>query len=695
MKRHNMLRALLAILALAIAIPAGSQTGTRTLGNRDSYPVQVDVLRDKTRKLSFLSVRTSEDFKPAITDSYGFIRDVIWARFSVEVVPEVQKEWFLEIGYPLLNNISVYMPDRDGNYSIQHYGNTMPFSKRDIDHHNFLVRLNDAPGVYTYYLRFETASSMNIPMKILSLPAVISEINMQKTIFGMFYGALVIILLYNLLLAISMRDLTYLSYAVFIFGLMMVSLCLNGYGFQYVWPNLVWMNNSVPFFLFFTQLTMAIFCVLYMGVEHIPVIIRRIIYGWLGVIALMAIASVFLPYALMISVGAGAYLPGIALISFASGYMIRQKRRESYFLTVAFSTLLIGVVFTVLNRFGLLGSNPVTLWGFQIGTVISIALFSLGLADKVNVLTTNLAEINVNLEKKVVERTRELSDAKEEIEAAMEEMEAINERLTSSNRDLEESQTMYRRDMNMAAHLQSSLLPRKAPESTMYDIALVYLPKSGVSGDFYDFYFDGDALIGAGIFDVSGHGIAPGLLTLMAKSMISGVFLEMKDSPLGNVLEAINTKLLTEFKDIDNYLTGVLLRFKDDRIEYINCAHPDIICRKVDLNRTGKVLDKSGRRVCAPFLGIDTHMSRDAYCFQEITFRMKKDDCVLMFTDSLLESRGQDDREFGESGVITSLQDAPFASAQEILNRIVGDFFGFVGNRELNDDLTVILIRKK
>ena len=357
--------------------------------------------------------------------------------------------------------------------------------------------------------------------------------------------------------------------------------------------------------------------------------------------------------------------------------------------------LLLGVIVTVFNRFGVVGTNPLTLWGFQIGTVFAIALFSLGLADKVTVLTDDLQEINLNLENKVTDRTKQLSDAKVEIEAAMEEMEAINERLTSSNRDLEESQTVYRRDMNMAAHLQSTMLPRRMPESPAYDVAVMYLPKSLVSGDFYDFYFDGESLFGAGIFDVSGHGIAPGLLTLMAKSIVSSAFIEMKDEPLGSVIETINGRLLTEFKDIDNYLTGVLLRFREDRIEYINCAHPDIICKKVGMNRTGKVLDKSGKRVCAPFLGIDTHMSKDVYSYQEITFRMKKGDCVLMFTDSLIESHGQNKTEYGENGIITSLQEAPAGSAQDVLNRVVGDFFTFIGNRELNDDLTVILIMKK
>lgn len=189
MKRHSMLRVILACLALALVFPVSSQTGTLTLGKNDIYQVQFDVLRDTSRALTFTSVRESGSFKPAATDSFGFTRDVFWARFNIEVVPEISKEWFLEIGYPLLNEITVYMPDRDGNYTIKRYGNKLPFSRRDIDHHNFLIRLNDAPGVYTYYLRFESSSSMNIPMKILSLPAVISEINVQKTIFGMFYGA--------------------------------------------------------------------------------------------------------------------------------------------------------------------------------------------------------------------------------------------------------------------------------------------------------------------------------------------------------------------------------------------------------------------------------------------------------------------------------------------------------------------------
>ena len=198
-----------------------------------------------------------------------------------------------------------------------------------------------------------------------------------------------------------------------------------------------------------------------------------------------------------------------------------------------------------------------------------------------------------------------------------------------------------------------------------------------------------------GIFDVSGHGIAPGLLTLMAKSIISATFLEMKDQRLGEVVEKINERLITEIKEIDNYLTGVILRFKDDQIEYINCAHPDVICKKSEINRTGKVLDKSGARVSGPFLGIDTRTSHTEVGFKEISFKLKAGDTLLLFTDSMSESTNLDGREYSETRIMQSLQNSQGETAQKLLNAVVGDFFHYLGAKEMHDDLTVILVRKK
>ncbi|TFH42306.1 MAG: hypothetical protein E4G96_03725 [Chrysiogenales bacterium] len=689
MKRYALL-----LMFAFLAFPLKGET-TVLPGGADSYTLPFETLRDTGGGLTFEKVKDSPDFARDGRTAFGFTTDVLWARFTLSILPENSDEWFLEIGYPLLNAIDVYIPDSRGDYSLKRYGNTLPFSARDIDHHDFLIRLNREPGTYVYYIRFKTESSMNIPMKIRSIESVISEIAMQKTLFGMFYGALLIILVYNLLLAIYMRDYTYFWYAIFIFSLTMVSLELNGYGFQYLWPNIIWMKNLVPFTLFVTQFTMAVFTLLYIDYRGIKEIFLRAIQVYIAAMIIMGILSLFLPYHLSIIVGAGSYIPGIAPITLGGGDLIRKKRREAYFYSLAFSLLLAGVVVTVLNRFGALPSNFLTLWGFQIGTVISIALFSLGMADKVNSLKENLEEINLNLEEKVKDRTRELSDANAEIEAAMEEMGAINERLKLTNRELEDVHNELHRDMNMAAHLQSSLLPKRPPESDIYDIALAFLPKSGVSGDFYDFYIDGGSLIGAGIFDVSGHGVSSGLLTLMAKSTIAATFIEMKRESLGRVAGAINDRLIAQIKDVDNYLTGILLRFEGDKIDYINCAHPDIICKKADIKKTGKILDKSGQRLGGPFLGIEHGISREETSFQEISLKIMKDDCLLLYTDSLSESINPEEETYGEARIIKSLQKDPESSAQTILNHIVTELYSFLAGRDIHDDLTIMMIRKK
>ncbi|HNW28068.1 MAG TPA: 7TM-DISM domain-containing protein, partial [Spirochaetota bacterium] len=134
------------ILALAAILAAPLRAETLTLGTGDSYAVPIEVLRDSKGTLKFEDVRYSTQFEKTDKNAFGFIRDVIWARFTVTIPEGNDTEWFLEIGYPLLNIIDIYIPVDDHNYSAKRYGNKLPFDKRDISHHSFLIRLNTDPG---------------------------------------------------------------------------------------------------------------------------------------------------------------------------------------------------------------------------------------------------------------------------------------------------------------------------------------------------------------------------------------------------------------------------------------------------------------------------------------------------------------------------------------------------------------------
>lgn len=295
-------------------------------------------------------------------------------------------------------------------------------------------------------------------------------------------------------------------------------------------------------------------------------------------------------------------------------------------------------------------------------------------------------EINLlrnDLRQQVDERTMELN-------AALEELEAINSNLVRVNTELEEAQRTADLDMTIAMNLQTSLLPGDIPADSAWDIALEYRPLSGVSGDFYDFYHDGDSLTGVSLFDVSGHGIASGLIAMISRSIIRKIIERNWDTRLTDIISEINTELSVEISHADFYLSGVMLRINGSTIEYINAAHPDIIARR---GGTAKVVNpgKSRAGFKGELLGF-RHMGRPG---SVIKFQVEKGDMLVAYSDCLSESKDSLGEEYGEERIRAAVERSPGDGARAVLDHIMDDFQSFIGTARPRDDLTVIVIKKK
>ncbi len=282
---------------------------------------------------------------------------------------------------------------------------------------------------------------------------------------------------------------------------------------------------------------------------------------------------------------------------------------------------------------------------------------------------TQAEELNANLEEKVASRTSELQTANQALAAS-------NERSAQ--------------DMKLAVYVQQSFYPKKAPSVEGWDIAYVFKPQSGVSGDLYDFYSDGINLNGAALFDVSGHGIASALVTMLAKTIIGREFEAGSKRSLVQVVNRINESLVEDKGDIENYMTGVLLRFNGDHVEYVNAGHPPLMVRNGTTQRVQEaVLNREeGLGSVVGIAGMPTE-------FKAIGFSMRKGDSLLFYTDCLEESRNATGEQYGSERIKKSFQTCGNGSAQDKLNVLLRDFHEFTGVTPLNDDLTVIIIQKK
>ncbi len=382
----------LMLLLLLIFPPAGTLYAATPVvleeGN-EVYPLglYLEYLEDKNKEFSIGNIGSSTSFITSEWESpnFGFTSSALWVRFSIKVPEGNKNQWFLEVGYPLLDNIKLYLPERNGSYTVKEAGDNMPFDHREIEYQKFVFSLKNKPGLYTYYLNVETTSSLSIPLAVFSKEKLLSEMNRHQILYGIFYGSLIIMILFNLLLAIYTRDYTYYYYVLYIISFIMVSLSMSGNGFQYLWRSMPQLNDMVPSTLFFCFFWIMIFTRSFLQTKVVPVFDSFLIITIL-ISAIGFCLSPFIAYPLGIRIGA-AYAIFLVPVSVLAGVISLWKGiRQARFYLIAFGFFLAGVLLSALNRFGMLPSTIFTVWSFQIGSLIQIVLLSFALGDRINIL---------------------------------------------------------------------------------------------------------------------------------------------------------------------------------------------------------------------------------------------------------------------------------------------------------------------
>jgi sigma-B regulation protein RsbU (phosphoserine phosphatase) len=371
----------------------------------------------------------------------------------------------------------------------------------------------------------------------------------------------------------------------------------------------------------------------------------------------------------------------VAYVVFIMVRAMVRRNREAFILLLGFIPTVVAALFDlVVQQFLQLTVGFYFLGlGFPLLLVAVLFILAHRFVDNQNALT----DLNANLERKVADRTRALSDANARLDHA-------NHHLTDTIRQLEAARAVAAKDMAMAVNVQNGILPKAAPRSPDWDIAFAYRPMTGVSGDFYDFYQYGGKLRGLSVFDVSGHGIASGLITMIGRSVIMRSILDLRKQKLDTVIARANRELIAQIGATDNYLTGIVLRFWDDVVEYLNADHPDLLYRRAGGSPSTSVNSRN-HDVKGRFLGMDALEA----VHRPMSFRVFPGDILLLYTDCLVETRDASGAEYGAERLAASLNTAPTDSAQAVLDHILADFRSFAGRGELGDDLTILAVRRR
>jgi len=509
-----------------------------------------------------------------------------------------------------------------------------------------------------------------------------------------FFFALYHILLY----ALRPRNRAYLFYGV---GTLILSFYLFSRTFIAfdIFSNTAVIRGGELFCLFLLfPLFLAFFDLQARGVIA-PFTIR---YGVVSAAAALVVPFVFQDLILTLWLW-GSILPILYLLVFdigrplAAASVQERKRFDGGRLDSSLKALLRVLVGTDLGRLSLgalivLATVVVDMANFdgargpeysKYGFLVLVFGTAAALAGQYHHVYDEIEEMAASLEDKVRERTADL-------EAAMGAQSALNARLTATNLRLQNAMDIGAKDMLMAVQVQQGMFPAKAPALDQWDISFIYKPVSGVSGDFYDFYVKDRELRGLVIGDVSGHGIASGLITILTKSVFWRSFSGLSNRSLGRILEQVNTELSAELSPVENYLTCALLRFKEGVVEYANAGHTELAYRRTGLAKANLLTPRRTDDYKGPPIGREGIEAP----YRAVKFLLGSGDSLLLYTDCLIEARDENGEPFGVDGLLTAYGRAPEGPAADMLGYIMDEWRYHTGAIHPVDDLTVILLRR-
>ena len=349
-----------------------------------------EVLEDPTGSLSFGEARRRTGWKSdARAVQPGFSRSAWWLRFSAHgpaAATRSQAGWrILEAHYPLLDRVDLFYSM--GGVTVWHRsGDRVPMHAHEIVHRSAAFRLPDTePEDGTFYLRIQTGSSADLQFSVWSSDAFQRKVARENLVFGILFGMLFVMGLYNLFLYFSLRDRSYLYYVLATFSLLGVYVSLNGFAFAHVLPRFPEIAGGLPpplvlsacaWLLFFTREFMAVS-------GFAPRLDR-----WLRLVGVVligfAVISPWIPYGTAIKLGVAASLlvPSAAFCIGCYGQFLRQ--RSSGLFLLAWTAFLVGTVLRVLKTTGALPATLVTEHAMELGSALEVVLLSLALADRIN-----------------------------------------------------------------------------------------------------------------------------------------------------------------------------------------------------------------------------------------------------------------------------------------------------------------------
>lgn len=700
------------------------------LGN--SFADQVLILEDKEHAIDLgQALALKDEDYTQLTHSIpnlDFTTSRYWVKISVTNKSSYQ-DFMLETARPITNVVHFYKLFDDEVVAESVSGDDYAFEEKTINHRKNLFELNIGPGQSrTYLLMLESDGEViSLPVKIHERSSFEEKDYADQWQLGFYYGLMLLVFIIYFFFYVVLRDITFLYYVMYVLFQGLLQFSLDGYSFQYFFPNGGYLANH--FVLLVAGLT-VVFVLSYVRFflhlnEHSKKLDR--VYKGFLILVFISIVLSLIPgatYEIAYPVINGLSLISIVLSVVAIyGLKLKGHRIDNFF-AIGFTILIAGAVVFILGNFNVVGNAEISQTALKLSSMAEVVLLSMSMSNKYRDLQREkeiaqetvletlreknalMDEINVKLEKQVKERTAEIAEQKEILE------EQNNEILSS---------------IKYAKRIQEAILPsgshvkRLLPDSFVF-----YLPKDVVSGDFY--FVEStktttdtpQELVIFAAVDCTGHGVPGALMSVIGNNNLTQTLTEPTVNTTAQALEYLNKGVVKALRQDASETTTVrdgmdislcALDVAKRKLYFSGAKNPVYIIRKGnknDLEGLGEadeknpLMNEEGDRFLFEIKGdkhpIGAFVGEELKPFTTHSVELREGDSVYLFSDGFADQFGGQEEHGKEKKynykrfkqLLLQLSEHPMDEQKKLLSQ---EFESWKGETEQLDDVLVMGVR--
>ncbi len=314
-----------------------------------------------------------------------------WLKTQLTTDLRPQSSNIIEIPGHLFSRVDAWFVLSDGEVVHQRSGNKYPYEERQVKHAGiaFKIPYNHGEPV-DVIVRMQLGVPVNFAALLWDDKQWDNYVFAQRTWYGMFLGAILVLLVYNLFFAVMLRDKSYLYYVGYILSLTTIVLIYSGLLVEYVWPDGTWRIHimlvagaAIFFAIGFVNsfLNIRERSVRLYQVSTI-VSILALIFGILLTFKIRIVPVMLTGTTMHILLLLGSvYFFGISLYSYFKG--VKQAR----FLALSMVALIAGLVGYFLYTYAVIRYNIYVIHAIEFGALLEGTILSLALADRINLLS--------------------------------------------------------------------------------------------------------------------------------------------------------------------------------------------------------------------------------------------------------------------------------------------------------------------